>query len=114
MRPDRLVVGEVRGAEVRDMLTALNTGHEGGCATVHANTTAAVPSRLEALGALAGMSAPAVHAQLSTAIDLLLHIRRDAGGHGSRGIAEVAVPVLVDDRVRTSLVWDRAAGFHPD
>ena len=111
MRPDRLVVGEVRGEEVRDMLTALNTGHEGGCATVHANTCAAVPSRLEALGALAGMSAAAVHAQTSTAIDLLLHIRRDAAGPGRRGIAEVAVPVLVDDRVRTQLVWDRATGF---
>ena len=114
MRPDRLVVGEVRGAEVRDMLTALNTGHEGGCATIHANTCAAVPARLEALGALAGMSAAAVHAQTATAIDLLLHIRRDAGGPGRRGIAEVAVPVLVDDRVRTQPVWDRDAGFHPD
>lgn len=114
MRPDRLVVGEVRGEEVRDMLTALNTGHEGGCATVHANTSAAVPSRLEALGALAGMSAAAVHAQMSTAIDLLLHIRRDAAGPGKRGIAEVAVPVLVDDRVHTRLVWDRTTGFQPD
>ena len=114
MRPDRLVVGEVRGAEVRDMLTALNTGHEGGCATIHANTCAAVPVRLEALGALAGMSAAAVHAQTATAIDLLLHIRRDGAGPGRRGIAEVAVPVLVDDRVRTQPVWDRDAGFHPD
>lgn len=114
MRPDRLVVGEVRGAEVRDMLTALNTGHEGGCATIHANTCAAVPSRLEALGALAGMSAPAVHSQLATAIDLFLHIRRDAAGPGRRGIAEVAVPVLVDDRVRTQLVWERGTGFHSD
>ncbi|SMY10630.1 TadA family conjugal transfer-associated ATPase [Brevibacterium jeotgali] len=111
MRPDRLVVGEVRGEEVRDMLTALNTGHEGGCATVHANTSAAVPSRLEALGALAGMSAAAVHAQTSTAIDLLLHLRRDGAGPGKRGIAEVAVPVLVEDRVHTRLVWDRATGF---
>jgi len=114
MRPDRLVVGEVRGEEVRDMLTALNTGHEGGCGTVHANTSAAVPSRLEALGALAGMSAAAVHAQTSTAIDLLLHIRRDGAGPGRRGIAEVAVPVLVDGRVRTILVWDRTEGFRRD
>ncbi|MGO1831667.1 MAG: hypothetical protein ACTH0M_05765, partial [Brevibacterium yomogidense] len=56
----------------------------------------------------------AVHAQTSTAIDLLLHIRRDAAGPGKRGIAEVAVPVLVDDRVHTRLVWDRTTGFQPD
>src|SRR5699024_5746830 len=49
MRLDRLVVGECRGAEIRDMLTALNTGHEGGCATIHANTADAVPSRVAAL-----------------------------------------------------------------
>src|SRR5699024_12284950 len=60
LRPARLVVGECRGAEVRDMLTALNTGHEGGCATIHANTADAVPSRVAALGALASMSPAAV------------------------------------------------------
>ncbi len=52
MRPDRLVVGEVRGAEIADLLTAMNTGHEGGCGTVHANSAADVPARLEALAAL--------------------------------------------------------------
>ena len=51
MRPDRIVVGEVRGAEVVDLLAALNTGHEGGAGTVHANTAADVPARLEALAA---------------------------------------------------------------
>ena len=56
MRPDRIVLGECRGAEVREVLTALNTGHDGGCATVHANAAADVPARLEALAALAGMS----------------------------------------------------------
>ena len=60
MRPDRLVVGEVRGAEVRELLAALNTGHEGGCGTMHANAAADVPARLEALGALAGLDRPAV------------------------------------------------------
>jgi pilus assembly protein CpaF len=55
MRPDRIVVGEVRGAEVRELLAALNTGHEGGCGTVHANAPEDVIARFEALGALAGL-----------------------------------------------------------
>src|SRR5690349_20939220 len=54
MRPDRLVLGEARGAEVRELLAALNTGHEGGCGTVHANSAVDVVTRFEALGALAG------------------------------------------------------------
>ena len=61
MRPDRLVVGEVRGAELVDLLIALNTGHEGGCGTIHANSAEAVPARLEALGSLAGLGRAAVH-----------------------------------------------------
>jgi pilus assembly protein CpaF len=77
MRPDRIVVGECRGAEVRDLLTALNTGHEGGCGTVHANAAADVPARLEALGALAGMTPQAVASQAASALDLVLHLRRD-------------------------------------
>jgi pilus assembly protein CpaF len=76
MRPDRLVVGECRGAEVRDLLAALNTGHAGGCGTVHANTTADVPARLEALGALAGLSASAVRAQAVAALDAIVHVER--------------------------------------
>ena len=63
MRPDRLVVGEVRGAELADLLSALNTGHEGGCGTVHANSAADVPARLEALGALGGLSQEALAAR---------------------------------------------------
>ena len=64
MRPDRLVVGEVRGAEVVDMLAAMNTGHEGGCATVHANSAADVPSRIEGLALAAGLTREAAHSQL--------------------------------------------------
>ena len=79
MRPDRLVVGEVRGAEVRDLLLALNTGHEGGCGTLHANRAEDVPSRLEALGALAGMSRDAVRAQVASALDVVVHLRREGG-----------------------------------
>lgn len=76
MRPDRLVVGEVRGAEVRELLAALNTGHEGGCGTVHANASGDLPARLEALGALAGLSPSAVTAQAAAAVELVLHLRR--------------------------------------
>jgi pilus assembly protein CpaF len=79
MRPDRLVVGEVRGAEVREMLAALNTGHEGGCSTLHANTGADVVARFEALGALAGLTPTAVHAQLISAVQVVVHVRRISG-----------------------------------
>ncbi|MDN5716014.1 MAG: TadA family conjugal transfer-associated ATPase [Janibacter sp.] len=79
MRPDRLVVGEVRGAEVRDLLLALNTGHEGGCGTLHANRAEDVPSRIEALGALAGMSREAVRAQVASALEVVVHLRRVDG-----------------------------------
>ncbi|GAA2122054.1 hypothetical protein GCM10009759_72260 [Kitasatospora saccharophila] len=77
MRPDRLVVGEVRGAEVVDLLAALNTGHEGGCGTVHANTAADVPARLEALGSLAGLDRQSLHSQLRAGLDAVVHLGRD-------------------------------------
>ena len=80
MRPDRVVVGEVRGAEVRELLLALYTGHEGGCCTLHANSPADVPARIEALGALAGMSRDAVRAQMATALHAVVHIVRRRTG----------------------------------
>ncbi|GGE99809.1 TadA family conjugal transfer-associated ATPase [Mycetocola zhadangensis] len=76
MRPDRLVVGECRGAEVREMLAALNTGHDGGAGTLHANSLVDVPARVEALGALAGMTQDAVARQTVSAIGLVLHLER--------------------------------------
>jgi len=76
MRPDRLVLGECRGAEVRDLLAALNTGHDGGAGTLHANSLADVPARLEALGALAGMSPTAIARQTVSAIGTVLHVER--------------------------------------
>lgn len=79
MRPDRLVLGECRGAELRELLAALNTGHDGGAGTLHANSLADVPARLEALGALAGMSPEAVARQSISAIDLVMHVERDRG-----------------------------------
>jgi pilus assembly protein CpaF len=77
MRPDRLVLGECRGAEVSDLLGALNTGHDGGAGTLHANSLGDVPARLEALGALAGMPERALARQAVSAIGLVIHVERD-------------------------------------
>ena len=88
MRPDRIVVGECRGAEVRELLAALNTGHEGGCGTVHANAARDVPARLEALGALAGLDRAALASQAGSALEAVVHLTRAAG---RRRISELAV-----------------------
>lgn len=87
MRPDRIVVGECRGAEVRELLQALNTGHEGGCGTVHANTAADVPARLEALGALGGLDPLALATQAASALDLVVHLGRRGGRRRCEQIA---------------------------
>ena len=97
MRPDRLVVGEVRGAEVRELLAALNTGHEGGMSTLHANGPEEVPARFEALGALAGMSREGVHAQLREALRMVVHVVR-RGGSRTVDRVGVVVPDPVDPR----------------
>lgn len=89
MRPDRVVVGEVRGAEVVDLLAALNTGHEGGCGTLHANSARDVPARLEALAAVAGLDRAALHSQLASGLRLAVHLVR--APHGQRRVAEVCV-----------------------
>ncbi|MCM3662544.1 TadA family conjugal transfer-associated ATPase [Georgenia satyanarayanai] len=99
MRPDRLVLGECRGAEVREVLGALNTGHDGGWATVHANAPADVPARLIALGSLAGLGEHAVAVQAVSALDAVLHVSRTEDG---RRLTEVGVlarrgPELVCD-----------------
>ena len=90
MRPDRLVVGEVRGGEVIELLAALNTGHEGGCGTLHANSAADVPARVEALALAADLGREAAHSQLASG-------RRRGAPPGSRAdgvrvLREVAVP----------------------
>ncbi len=90
MRPDRVVVGEVRGAEVVDLLAALNTGHEGGCGTLHANSAADVPARLEALAAVAGLSRDALHSQLASGLRVAVHLVRAPGG-GARRVGQVSV-----------------------
>ncbi len=88
MRPDRIVVGEVRGAEVVDLLAALNTGHDGGCGTVHANAGSDVPARLEALGLAAGLTRDAVHSQVAAGVSVVVHLVRRGG---RRRLSEVSV-----------------------
>lgn len=117
MRPDRLVVGEVRGAELCDLLAALNTGHEGGMGTVHANDPASVPARLEALGALGGLDRAALHAQAGAALDAVVHLRRASGRRWVEqvGVVEPGGDGLV--RVVPAVSWGadgveaRAEGF---
>lgn len=91
MRPDRLVLGECRGEEIRELLSALNTGHDGGAGTLHANSLADVPARLEALGALAGLDPWAIARQAVSAIGAVLHVERSAGMRRLAGIARFAL-----------------------
>ena len=95
MRPDRIVVGEVRGAEALDMLMALNTGHEGSLSTVHANSAEEALRRIEVLALMAGVGLPhaAVCAQVADAFDLVVHQARRAGGE--RRVTSVAEVVRV-------------------
>lgn len=88
MRPDRLIVGEVRGAEVLDLLNALNTGHSGGAATVHANSAADALVRLELLALQAGLSREAAMIAIRTAFRAIVHIERNADG--KRRVREIA------------------------
>ena len=80
MRPDRIVLGECRGAELLTLLAALNTGHDGGAGTLHASSLADVPARLEALGALGGLSPAALARQVCAALHLVVHLERSAEG----------------------------------
>ncbi len=106
MRPDRLVVGEVRGAEVVDLLAALNTGHGGGCGTLHANSAADVPARIEALSLAAGLPREAAHSQLAAALDVVdpprPRTRRPTPGPRARGA-----------RARRRRDWSRCAPRRP-
>ncbi|MEU4709291.1 TadA family conjugal transfer-associated ATPase [Nocardia salmonicida] len=103
MRPDRIVVGEVRGAEVVDLLTALNTGHDGGAGTVHANSPQEVPARLEALAALGGMDRAALHSQLAAAVQVVLHVHRRSDG--TRALREIGVLQRDSDGVHIAPAW---------
>ncbi len=110
MRPDRLVVGECRGGEVVDLLAALNTGHDGGAGTLHANTPSDVPARLEALGMLGGLPRAALHAQVAAALQVLFQVRR-----GSQGRVLESVCLLLPEgpeRIVTVVpAWVRGSGL---
>jgi pilus assembly protein CpaF len=111
MRPDRLVVGEVRGGEVCDLLAALNTGHDGGAGTVHANSAREVPARLEALAAAGGLARAALHSQLAAAVQVVLHMRRLRTG--ARVLDTVGVLARTDDGVSVVPAWIRGSGPGP-
>ncbi|RSN21702.1 ATPase [Amycolatopsis sp. WAC 04169] len=107
MRPDRLVVGEVRGGEVIALLNAMNTGHEGGGCTLHANSPEDVPARLEALAALGGLKRDALHSQLTAAIRVVLHMRRLPSG--IRRLDEVGVLRSFRGEAKVVPVWSKGA-----
>ncbi|WP_219414900.1 TadA family conjugal transfer-associated ATPase [Pseudonocardia nigra] len=109
MRPDRLVVGEVRGPEVCDLLAALNTGHDGGAGTLHANSAREVPARMEALAATGGLPRAALHSQLAAAVQVLLHMRRLASG--ARVLDVVGVLTRDAAGVGVRPVWTRTGGW---
>jgi pilus assembly protein CpaF len=110
MRPDRLVVGEVRGPEVADLLAALNTGHDGGCGTLHANRPAEVPARLEALGVAAGLDRAAVHSQAAAGLAVVVHVRRSAAG---RRVGELGVLRRAGETVVVEPGWRADGGLCP-
>jgi pilus assembly protein CpaF len=103
MRPDRLVVGEVRGREVADLLQAMNTGHDGSMTTVHANGPEEALVRLEGMALLAGVPLPAARAQVAAAVDLVVALDRDLDGR--RRVHAVVEVVLGRDGATTREVW---------
>jgi pilus assembly protein CpaF len=120
MRPDRLIVGECRGAELRDFLTAMNTGHAGAGGTVHANSPQAVPARLIAMGALAGLTPETVAVQAAAALDAVIHVERRAGRRMPVALSALQyqdgrltmVPALTTcgDRVEQGPAWEELLG----
>lgn len=106
MRPDRIVVGEIRGPEVVDLLAALNTGHDGGAGTLHANALAEVPARMEALAALGGLDRVGLHSQLAAAVHVVLATRR--GPDGSRQLAQIGL--LEGNPVVPRVAWSADGG----
>jgi pilus assembly protein CpaF len=112
MRPDRLVVGEVRGGEVCDLLAALNTGHDGGAGTVHANSAREVPARMEALAAAGGLQRAALHSQLAAAVQVVLQMRKLPSG--ARVLDTVGVLTRDHDTATVRPAWTRAAGWTAD
>ncbi|MEU7851950.1 TadA family conjugal transfer-associated ATPase [Micromonospora parva] len=110
MRPDRLVVGECRGGEVVDLLAALNTGHDGGAGTLHANTPSDVPARLEALGMLGGLPRAALHAQVAAALQVLFQVRRGDQGRVLESVC-LLLPEGPERIVTVVPAWVRGSGL---
>ena len=110
MRPNRIVVGEIRGAEVIDLLAALNTGHEGCAGTVHANSLHEVPARFEALAALGGMKRDALSSQLAAAAPVVLAMKRTP--EGSRVLHQIGV--LKNNPVEVEILWDISSSTTPN
>ena len=117
MRPDRIIVGEVRGAEALDMLQAMNTGHDGSLSTIHANSPRDALSRVETMVMMAGLELPtrAIREQVTSALDLIVHLHRFRDG--SRRVTQVTEVVgLEGDVITLSDIFtvDYSAGFGPD
>ncbi|MCS4490103.1 TadA family conjugal transfer-associated ATPase [Corynebacterium sp. ES2794-CONJ1] len=109
MRPDRIVIGEIRGKEVIDLLSALNTGHEGSAGTLHANTSQEVPARLEALAAMGGLDTSALHSQLAAAQPVILCTARQGRLRILSQIAQIhSHPPQVD------ILWDHRRAMIPE
>jgi pilus assembly protein CpaF len=113
MRPDRIVVGEVRGGEALDMLQAMNSGHEGSMSTAHANSSADLLARLEAMVLMSDVGLPlaAARRQIGAGLDLVVHVAR--APDGIRRVAEVC-ELRVDGPDRMTLVplYEHASGEH--
>ncbi len=114
MRPDRIVVGEVRGGEALDMLQAMNTGHEGSLSTLHANTPRDALSRLETMVLMSGLDLPirAIREQIASALDLIVHLERMRDG--SRRVVEISeITGMEGDTITMSTIYefDYDAGF---
>ena len=117
MRPDRIIVGEVRGAEALDMLQAMNTGHDGSLSTVHANSPRDALSRIETMVLMAGLELPsrAIREQLASALDVVVHLSRMRDG--SRRVTQVSEVIGMESGTITMqdvFVYDHAAGVGPD
>ncbi|MDR7556519.1 MAG: CpaF family protein [Armatimonadota bacterium] len=116
MRPDRIIVGEVRGAEALDMLQAMNTGHEGSLTTAHANSARDALARVETMVLMAGMDLPsrAIREQMASAFHVLIHTARF--GDGSRKIVKIAEITGMEGDVITmqDIVVFHQSGFSPD
>ena len=117
MRPDRIIVGEVRGPEALDMLQAMNTGHEGSISTIHCNSPRDALSRLETLVLMSGIDLPsrAIREQIASAVDVVVHLHRFRDG--SRKVTQVAEVVGMEAGTITMgeiYAFDHAAGFDAD